>query len=216
MREDNSGGDGSGRDRRPGQNPGSADSAKKLIYKRVRVADLLNDAAGAGSGSTSGSARPSAAPNTSGASGSSSRAPVPPPPTHHQPHDGHAQPGTQHQNQHHQHHQPQPHGTSYGHRGLPVPSLTSTASPTAGLHHVPSSAGESTHGDRRSGLPTSHRGSSALPCPECKGRFQTKELLKEHRRTEHPRSDLMCPHCHSSFFDRGNLNKHVGTLQHGL
>jgi hypothetical protein len=217
MRNDGASGDGSGggRDRRPGQNPLAPDATKKLTYKRVRVADLLNETPPSSSSSTLTPGRPHSHPDTSGGPGSSGPGqvrPPPPPLTHQQGHPlgfHHSHMHLGHQSQEHHPHHGHPHGTSHLHRGQPVPSLASSTAPVDRPSHAHSSGPDATSSDRHLGHASGRRGMSAPTCPECKRSFQTRKLLNEHRRQEHPRSDLTCNHCHSSFFDRGNLNKHV-------
>jgi hypothetical protein len=221
MRDEGASGDGSGggRDRRPGQNPLAPDAAKKLIYKRVRVADLLNETPPSSSSPTLAPGRQHGHADTSGEPGSSGGGHVRPPPPYlmHQQghptgfHYSHMHPGHQSQ-EHHPHHHGHPHGASHTHRGQPVPSPTSSTTPVDRPSHAHTSGPDAGSGDRHLSQAPGRRSMSVPTCPECKRSFQTRKLLNEHRRQEHPRSDLTCNHCHSSFFDRGNLNKHVRTL----
>lgn len=56
--------------------------------------------------------------------------------------------------------------------------------------------------------PSSAGGRNRIKCPYCPKLFGSREELKRHRQVEHPTA-FVCEQCNTSFFDRGNLNKHV-------
>ena len=54
-------------------------------------------------------------------------------------------------------------------------------------------------------------GSRTIKCSYCNRQFSSREELTTHRMQSHPTS-FICTICNSSFFDKGNLNKHVSRV----
>lgn len=103
-------------------------------------------------------------------------------------------------------------------RRVRVEDLLNDDYPTSDSPRHQSGAGPSSRvgpdrGSSSSGSPDRSHGRS-LKCAQCAQVFSTREQLKSHCNTSHP-SSYVCDTWQSSFFDRGNLNKHVSALLSG-
>lgn len=87
-------------------------------------------------------------------------------------------------------------------------AISDLLNPVSSSSSAPSESGRGRGSGRGATGSAASSGTRAIKCSYCNRTFASRDELSIHRMQSHA-SSYVCQVCNSSFFDRGNLNKHV-------